>query len=136
MKSGKPGGRCGCRERRACARLRVLQDARAADLPGQAARPRPVHHLPRDRAAAAVRVTEGVTGWNEEQSRQNFEAWQRVVVPGDPNASRLLMHPLAKSAGGDPFHAGGKHWQSRDGSRMADARRLGSRARRHRTSSR
>ena len=39
---------------------------------------------------------------------------QKVVAPGDPNASRLLMHPLAKEAGGDPFHAGGKHWQSRD----------------------
>ncbi len=61
-----------------------------------------------------VALTEGATTWTEEQSRQNFEAWQRVVVPGDPNASRLLMHPLAKTAGGDPFHAGGKHWQSRD----------------------
>ena len=59
-------------------------------------------------------LPEGVTAWSEEQSRQNFEAWQKVVAPGDPNASRLLMHPLAKSAGGDPFHAGGKHWQSRD----------------------
>ena len=61
-----------------------------------------------------VALPEGATAWNDEQSRQNFEAWQRVVVPGDPMASRLLMHPLAKQAGGDPFHAGGKHWQSRD----------------------
>src|SRR5437762_13779577 len=52
--------------------------------------------------------------WDEEQSRKNFEAWQRVVVPGDPTASRMLMHPLAAEAGGDPFHAGGKHWQSQD----------------------
>jgi hypothetical protein len=59
-------------------------------------------------------LSPGATTWNEEQSRQNFTAWQRVVAPGEPNASRLLMHPLAKSAGGDPFHAGGKHWQSRD----------------------
>jgi cytochrome c553 len=59
-------------------------------------------------------LSPGATTWNEEQSRQNFAAWQRVVVPGDPNASRLLMHPLAKSAGGDPFHAGGKHWPTRD----------------------
>ena len=57
-------------------------------------------------------LAEGASTWTEEQSRQNFAAWQRVVTPGDPNASRLLMHPLAKSAGGDPFHAGGKHWQS------------------------
>ena len=74
-----------------------------------------------------VALPEGVTTWTDEQSRQNFEAWQRVVVPGDPNASRLLMHPLAKQAGGDPFHAGGKHWQSRERSRVANARRLGSR---------
>jgi len=63
------------------------------------------------------RLTElerGATTFNEEQSRSNFAAWQRVVVPGDPEASRLLMHPLAKPAGGDPFHAGGKHWQSKD----------------------
>src|SRR5436190_16134616 len=59
-----------------------------------------------------IQLPEGTTAWTDEQSRQNFEAWQKVVVPGDPMASRLLMHPLAKSAGGDPFHAGGKHWQS------------------------
>jgi cytochrome c553 len=59
-----------------------------------------------------VALTEGATTWTEAQSRENFAAWLRVVVPGDPASSRLLMHPLAKSAGGDPFHAGGKHWQS------------------------
>jgi hypothetical protein len=56
----------------------------------------------------------GQAVWDEEASRKNFEAWQRVVVPGDPLASRLLMHPLAAEAGGDPFHAGGKHWTSQD----------------------
>src|SRR6202795_2949554 len=54
-------------------------------------------------------LSPGASAWNEEQSRKNFEAWQRVVVPGDPLASRLLMHPLAAAGGGDPFHAGGKH---------------------------
>jgi hypothetical protein len=57
-------------------------------------------------------LSPGYTTWNEEQSRKNFSAWQRVVVPGDPMASRMLMHPLAAAAGGDPFHAGGKHWTS------------------------
>jgi hypothetical protein len=57
-------------------------------------------------------LSPGATNWNEEQSRKNFEAWSRVVVPGDPQASRLLMHPLVPEAGGDPFHAGGKHWKS------------------------
>jgi hypothetical protein len=56
----------------------------------------------------------GATTWNEEQSRKNFDAWKNLVVPGDPMSSRMLMHPLAKAAGGDPFHAGGKHFQSQD----------------------
>src|SRR5438045_704504 len=50
----------------------------------------------------------GAATWTEEQSRKNFEAWRRVVTPGDPMASRMLMHPLSHDAGGDPFHAGGK----------------------------
>ena len=57
---------------------------------------------------------EGATTFTEEQSRQNFDATRRFVVPREPEASRLLMHPLARSAGGDPFHGGGKHWQSKE----------------------
>src|SRR5262249_53009560 len=59
-------------------------------------------------------LTPGATMWNEEQSRQNFTVWSRVVVPGNPNVSKLLVHPLAKEAGGDHFHGGGQHWQSKD----------------------
>ena len=55
----------------------------------------------------------GSTTWNEEQSRKNFEAIRRVVVPGNLK-SRLLMHPLAEQAGGDFFHNGGKHWKSQN----------------------
>ncbi|MCC7243700.1 MAG: hypothetical protein IT180_17395 [Acidobacteria bacterium] len=57
-------------------------------------------------------LTEGQTTWNDEQSRKNFDSASRLVVPGEPTASRLLMHPLARGAGGDPFHGGGKHWTS------------------------
>lgn len=56
----------------------------------------------------------GATNWDEEQSRKNFETVAKLVVPGSPAASRLLRHPLAQPAGGDPFHAGGKHWDSQD----------------------
>ena len=56
---------------------------------------------------------EGTTSWTEEQSRKNFDSASRLVVPGNPEASRLLMHPLARDAGGDPFHGGGKHWASK-----------------------
>jgi hypothetical protein len=57
-------------------------------------------------------LSPGAATWDEDQSQKNFAAWLRVVVPGDPMASRLLKHPLAAEAGGDPFHAGGKHWTS------------------------
>jgi hypothetical protein len=57
-------------------------------------------------------LSEGATTWNEEQSKKNFAAWSPMVVPGNPLGSRMLMHPLAHEAGGDPFHAGGKHWKS------------------------
>ena len=54
----------------------------------------------------------GASSWNEEASRRNFEAVRRLVVPGDPQTSRLLTMPLAASAGGVAFHPGGKHWTS------------------------
>lgn len=57
-------------------------------------------------------LTVGASTWDEEQSRQNFEMWKLYVTPGQPTASRALLHPLRATAGGDPFHAGGKHWES------------------------
>jgi YVTN family beta-propeller protein len=59
------------------------------------------------------RLPEGATGWTEEQTRQNFEAASKMVVPGSPGASRLLRHPLARAAGGDVFHGGGQHWTTK-----------------------
>ena len=56
----------------------------------------------------------GSATWTEEQSRKNFDVIRLRVVPGNPAASRLLLHPLAESAGGDPQHDGGKHWTSKD----------------------
>jgi hypothetical protein len=52
--------------------------------------------------------------WDEAQSRKNFEAIRRVVVPGNPQSSMLLMMPLAPEAGSKLFHPGGKHWASQD----------------------
>lgn len=51
--------------------------------------------------------------WTEEDSRKNFEAVRRVVVPGEVR-SPLLIHALAENAGGDFFHSGGKHFASQD----------------------
>jgi hypothetical protein len=58
------------------------------------------------------RLSPGATAWDDAQSRRNFEAAQREVIPGDPLTSQLLVHPLEPKAGGDPFHSGGKHWDS------------------------
>ena len=59
-------------------------------------------------------LSSGATMWTEEQSRSNFEAISRLVTPGDPLASRLLMHPLEPDAGGDEFHNGGRQFASQD----------------------
>ncbi len=54
----------------------------------------------------------GATSYTEEQSRRNFERVQRLVVPGAPEKSVLLMNPLAEEAGGSHWHGGGKHWST------------------------
>jgi len=59
-------------------------------------------------------LSPGATAWSEEQSRVNFAAVQRVVVPGQPKVSPLLLMPLAHEAGGTEFHPGGKHFLSMD----------------------
>jgi hypothetical protein len=63
-----------------------------------------------------LQTTSAASGfsWTEEQSRLNFAVVSQLVTPGDPSKSRLLLHPLAPEAGGDPFHTGGKFWKSRD----------------------
>src|SRR5215210_8400474 len=57
-------------------------------------------------------LSPGTTAWNEEESRKNFEAVQRVAQAG--LKSRLLVHPLDEQAGGDFYHNGGKHWSSQN----------------------
>lgn len=53
----------------------------------------------------------GTVFWTEEQSRQNFENVVMLVNPGAPETSRLLLAPLATTAGGDR-HSGGNFWNS------------------------
>ena len=59
-------------------------------------------------------LSPGSATWNEEQSRKNFDAVRVKVIPGNPDTSRLLLHPLAIEAGGDPVHDGGRHWTSKN----------------------
>jgi hypothetical protein len=56
-------------------------------------------------------LSSGAAGWNEEQSRQNFELVQRVAAPGFME-SPLIKHPLAQQAGGDAHHGGGQQFAS------------------------
>jgi len=57
---------------------------------------------------------EGSKSWSEEQSRKNFESISKLVRPGDPDKSKLLLHPLAHEAGGDLFHNGGEQFTSKN----------------------
>jgi len=61
-----------------------------------------------------IRLPQGRNAYTEEESRKNFEAASRMVLPGVPLKSRLLTMPLAHEAGGTEFHPGGKHWMSQD----------------------
>src|SRR5215471_14327229 len=59
-------------------------------------------------------IAPGNATWSDEESRKNYDAVRLKVIPGNPGGSRLLLHPLAVAAGGDPSHDGGKHWNSQD----------------------
>jgi YVTN family beta-propeller protein len=56
----------------------------------------------------------GSAAWTDEQSQRNFQSALQQVVPGEPASSRLLIHPLAPEAGGDPFHSGGRQFASQN----------------------
>src|SRR5438477_2410004 len=58
-------------------------------------------------------LSPGATAWTEEQSRRNFGYVSHLVVPGKPESSKLLIHPLSPDAGGDIFHSGGRQFVSK-----------------------
>jgi YVTN family beta-propeller protein len=61
-------------------------------------------------------LSPGSTDWTDDQSQRNFQSTLKQVVPGDPASSRLLLHPLAPEAGGEPFHSGGRQFPSQSDS--------------------
>ncbi len=81
---------------------------------------RPTHarcvacHVDANTAFRLQPLPEGARSWSEEASRKNFAVVSNLVVPGDPDKSRLLHHPLAPDAGGDVFHGGGRQFHSKD----------------------
>jgi YVTN family beta-propeller protein len=71
-------------------------------------------HILENRAFHLQTLAAGSLTWTEEQSRLNFESVVDQIVPGEPLASRLLIHPLAPESGGDPFHSGGRQFDSQN----------------------
>ena len=59
-------------------------------------------------------IASGGKFWTEEQSRKNFEVVSRLVVPGAPAQSLLLLQPLAPEAGGNAYHTGGRQFATKD----------------------
>jgi hypothetical protein len=54
------------------------------------------------------RLSPGTSFWTEEQSRANFQVVSKLVIPGNPLSSLLLIMPLAPEVGGiADTHQGG-----------------------------
>jgi hypothetical protein len=70
-------------------------------------------HVESNNAFHLVRLSPEAHTWTEEQSRRNFEMLSLLVNPGDPDTSRLLLHPLAPEGGGDVYHSGGRQFASK-----------------------
>ena len=73
-----------------------------------------VCHSEGNNAFKLQKLEHGSKTWSEEQSRQNFDSASRLVVPGDPGNSRLLLQPLAPEAGGNPYHSGGRQFATKN----------------------
>ncbi|HEY6945579.1 MAG TPA: YncE family protein, partial [Candidatus Acidoferrum sp.] len=71
-------------------------------------------HSDPNRVFHLERLSDGAKEWTEEQSRLNFATVTRLVAPGDPRFSLLLLHPLAPEAGGDAFHSGGRQFETQN----------------------
>ena len=73
-----------------------------------------VCHADSNNAFRLEKLPPGSKVGTEEQSRSNFAMVSKLVVPGDPATSMLLMHPLAPEAGGHVFHSGGRQFASKN----------------------
>ena len=92
--------------------LHLFQRARTADLSQEAPWARALRDLSQSRQPAAG--TAGAGGGHLERGTVTHELRDLATIrrAGNPLKSPLLLHPLAMAAGGDHFHAGGKHWKS------------------------
>jgi len=70
-------------------------------------------HADSNNAFRLQKLSPGSKSWSAEQSQRNFQSVIALVVAGDPDSSKLLMHPLAPEAGGMAFHSGGRQFNSK-----------------------
>src|SRR6185437_5627610 len=67
-------------------------------------------HVESNNGLHLARLLSGQSTWTDEQSRTNFATVSKLVNAGEPDTSRLLLHPLAPEGGGDAFHSGGRQF--------------------------
>jgi hypothetical protein len=72
-----------------------------------------VCHVESNNAFRLEKLPPNAPAWTEEQSLRNFAMVSKLVNPGDPDTSRLLLHPLGPEGGGDVFHSGGRQFPSK-----------------------
>jgi hypothetical protein len=73
-----------------------------------------VCHAESNNAFRLRKLSPGSQSWSEEQSQRNFQIITALVVPGEPEKSKLLLHPLAPESGGQAFHSGGRQFSSKN----------------------
>jgi YVTN family beta-propeller protein len=71
-------------------------------------------HTLKSRIFHLEKLAPGSTTWSNEESQRNYQSTLKLVIPGDPASSKLLLHPLAPESGGDAFHSGGRQFASQD----------------------
>ena len=72
-----------------------------------------VCHAESNNAFRLQKLASGSSSWTEEQSQSNFQKAAALVVAGEPDKSKLLLHPLAPESGGLAFHSGGRQFASK-----------------------
>ena len=73
-----------------------------------------VCHSENNTAFKLEKLKDGATNWDDEQMHRLFDTVSKLVVPGDPMHSRLLLQPLALEAGGNPYHSGGRQFSGKN----------------------
>lgn len=73
-----------------------------------------VCHTEGNNAFRLQKISPGSGSWTEEQSQSNFQKVAALVVAGDPDKSKLLLHALAPEAGGFAYHSGGRQFSSKN----------------------